>query len=81
MAFDFARVGAVVAMNIEDYYQQRKRWWLRLHEKGGKRHELPAHHLVEAALDAYLAVVTKSTRRAPSSAPLEALRERCQRIA
>jgi integrase/recombinase XerD len=25
-----------------------------LHEKGGKRHELPAHHLAEAAVDAYL---------------------------
>ena len=21
-----------------------KRWWVRLHEKGGKRHEMPAHH-------------------------------------
>ena len=22
-------------MNVEDYYPQGKRWWLRLHEKGG----------------------------------------------
>jgi integrase len=28
--------------------------WFRLHEKGGKRHELPAHHLAEAYVDAYL---------------------------
>ena len=21
-----------------------KHWWVRLHEKGGKRHEMPAHH-------------------------------------
>jgi integrase len=41
MVFDFARVGAVVAMNLEDYYQQGKRWWLRLHEKGGKRDGTP----------------------------------------
>src|ERR1700730_5908724 len=38
MVYSFARVGAVVGMNVEDYYQQGKRWWLRLHEKGGKRH-------------------------------------------
>ncbi len=32
-----------------------KRWWVRLHEKGGKRHEMPAHHKLEAYLDDYLA--------------------------
>jgi hypothetical protein len=31
-----------------------KRWWLRLHEKGGKHHELPVHHKAEEYLDAYL---------------------------
>lgn len=54
MIFSFARVGAVVAMNLEDYYQSGKRWWFRLHEKGGKRHEVPAHHSAEAYLDAYV---------------------------
>jgi site-specific recombinase XerD len=54
MIYSFARVGAVVAMNLEDYYQSGKRWWFRLHEKGGKRHEVPAHHNAEAYLDAYL---------------------------
>src|SRR5262249_2809459 len=43
-----------VAMHVEDYYPQGKRWWVRLHEKGGKRHEMPAHHTLEAYLDAYL---------------------------
>ena len=41
-------------MAVEDYYQQGKRWWLRLHEKGGTHHALPVHHTAEAALDAYL---------------------------
>jgi integrase len=41
-------------MRVEDYYPQGKRWWVRLHEKGGKRHEMPAHHTLEAYLDAYL---------------------------
>ncbi len=54
MVYSFARVGAVVSMDVREYYQQGKRWWLRLHEKGGKRHEVPAHHNAEAYLDAYL---------------------------
>ena len=37
-------------MKGEDYYQNSKRWWLRLHEKGGKYHEVPAHHNAEAYL-------------------------------
>ena len=54
MVYSFARVSAVIGMRVEDYYQNGKRWWLRLHEKGGKRHEVPAHHNAEAYLDAYL---------------------------
>lgn len=54
MFFTFARVGAVVAMSVEDYYPQGKRWWLRLQEKGGKQHDMPAHHTLEAYLDEYV---------------------------
>lgn len=54
MVFSFARVGAVVGMKVEDYYQNGKRWWIRLHEKGGKFHEVPAHHNLEAYLDEYI---------------------------
>jgi len=54
MTFAFARIGAVVAMRVEDYYQDGGRWWVRLHEKGGRRHEMPAHQPVAAYLDAYL---------------------------
>jgi len=54
MVYTFARVGALVAMNVEDYYPQGKRWWVRLHEKGGKLHDVPAHHKLEEFLDAYL---------------------------
>jgi hypothetical protein len=35
-------------MNVEGYYPQGKRWWVRLHEKGGKQHEMPAHHLLRS---------------------------------
>ncbi len=51
MTYTFARVGAVVALNVEDYYPQKKRWWLRLREKNGKVNEMPCHHKLEAYLD------------------------------
>jgi integrase/recombinase XerD len=54
MLFSFARVGAVVAMKVEDYYLDGWGWWFRLHEKGGKRHVVPVHHTAKAYLDAYL---------------------------
>jgi site-specific recombinase XerD len=54
MAFTFARVSAVVNLKVEDYYPQKKRWWLRLHEKNGKVNEMPCHHKLESYLDAYL---------------------------
>jgi len=54
MVDSFARVGAVISMNVEDYYQRGKLWWLRLHEKGGKFHRVPAHHNAEQYLDACL---------------------------
>ena len=57
MCYTFARVSAVVHMRVEDYYENGKRSWIRLHEKGGKRHEVPAHHNAEAYLDAYLQTV------------------------
>ncbi len=53
MVYSFARVGAVAGMNVQDYFQQSKRWWFRLHEKGGKCHEVPAHHKAEEYMDAY----------------------------
>ena len=54
MVYSFARVGAAVAMEVRDFYPVGRRWWVRLHEKGGKRHELPAHHNLEAWLHAYI---------------------------
>jgi len=55
MVYSFARIGAVTGMDVPDYYQNGKRSWFRLHEKGGKFHEVPAHHKAEEYLDAYLA--------------------------
>jgi integrase len=61
MTYSFARISAVVNMRVEDYYRNGKRWWFRLHEKGGKFHEVPAHHKAEAYLDSYLEVAGIAT--------------------
>lgn len=54
MIYTFARVGAVLQMNVGDYFIQGRRGWVRLHEKGGKEHEAPCHHKLEAFLDEYI---------------------------
>jgi site-specific recombinase XerC len=54
LIYTFARVSAALHINVEDYYLQGKRWWVLLHEKGGKQHEMPAHHLLETYIDAYV---------------------------
>jgi site-specific recombinase XerD len=54
MGYTFARVGAALAMRVEDYYIQGRRGWIRLHEKGGKVNEMPAHHRLEEFLDRYI---------------------------
>ena len=56
MVYTFARVNAVVSMKVKDYFIQGRRGWVRLHEKGGKEHEVPCHHTLEKFLDEYLAV-------------------------
>lgn len=50
MVYSFARVGATLAMKVEDYYSEGRRGWFRLHEKGGKLHSVPAHHNAESYL-------------------------------
>ena len=54
MTYSFARVGAVVKMEVRDYYTQGKRSFFRLHEKGGKFHQVPVHHTAGDYVDAYL---------------------------
>ena len=54
MVYTFARVGAVLKMRVEDVYVQGRRTWVRLHEKGGKRHEMPCHHNLDEYLQAYV---------------------------
>ena len=52
--FSFARIEAALGMDVGDYYPNGKWWWFRLREKGGKDHEMPAHHTAESYVDAYI---------------------------
>jgi integrase/recombinase XerD len=66
MTYTFARVSAVVSLNVEDYFLQKKRWWLRLREKNGKINEMPCHHKLEGYFDAYIhAAGISNDRKAP----------------
>ena len=56
MVYSFARVSAAATLRVEDYFENGKRAWLRLHEKGGKRHEVPCHHNLATYLDAWINV-------------------------
>ncbi len=54
MVYSFGRIGAALGMKVEDVFVQNRRLWVRLREKGGKRHEMPCHHSLEQYLHAYL---------------------------
>jgi integrase len=54
MVYSFARIGAAIGMEVEDVFTQRRRLWVRLHEKGGKEHTMPCHHNLEHILAAYI---------------------------
>lgn len=54
MVYTFARASAALGMKREDVFVQGRRLWIRLHEKGGKRHEVPCHHMLEEYLHAYI---------------------------
>ncbi|MGD0185826.1 MAG: tyrosine-type recombinase/integrase [Roseiarcus sp.] len=54
MVYSFARIGAAIGMRVEDVFQQNRRLWVRLPEKGGKQHAMPCHHNLESYLHAYI---------------------------
>lgn len=66
MVYTFARIGAVLAMNVEDYSRRNGRCWIRLREKGGKCHDMPCHVRLEQSLDQWL----DAAGGQPTSSPL-----------
>jgi len=66
MVYTFGRVGAVLGMNVEDYFISERRRIFRFHEKGGKQHEVPAHHNAIEYVEEYLdAAGLWNDRKAP----------------
>jgi len=54
LTYSFARIGAALAMKVEDLRPKGAGWQIRLHEKGGKQHTMPCHHQLAEALHAYM---------------------------
>ena len=76
MLYSVARVSAVVAMRRADYFRQKSRGWLRLHEKGGRRHDVPAHHRAFEALDDDLKTYGPCEAKAPLFQSVDPARRR-----
>jgi integrase len=69
MVYSFARIGAALGMAVEDVYTQNRRLWVRLRDKGGKRHAMPCHHNLEEYLIACLdGAGLRGDQRGPCSA-------------
>jgi integrase/recombinase XerD len=51
LVYAFARIGAVVNLKVEDYFQTGRRSMILFREKGGKETEIPAQHKLEELLD------------------------------
>jgi integrase/recombinase XerC len=67
MVYSFARIGAALGMAVEDVYTQNRRLWVRLREKGGKRHAMPCHHNLDEYLVAYLDRCSARSGAAPAN--------------
>jgi hypothetical protein len=57
-------------MRVEDYFANGKRWWSVFTKKGGKRHEMPAYHKLEAFLDEYIRAAGMTGGRQEPPLPL-----------
>ena len=67
LVFSFARITAAVSMRVADYYTQGEGSFFRLHEKGGRYNVVPAHHLAQEYVDAYIeAAELGENRRGPA---------------
>ena len=77
MLYTFGRVGAVIAMDVEDYRISNHQRMFLLHEKGGKEHQVPAHHSLVEYLGEYMdATGLWNTPKAPLFQALDITRSR-----
>ncbi len=77
MLYTFGRVGAVIAMDVEDYRISNHQRMFLLHEKGGKERWGPAHHRLVEYLGEYMdATGLWHTPKAPLFQALDITRRR-----
>src|SRR5713226_624564 len=70
MVYTFARVGAVVTMRVEDYYQQGRRWWYGCTRRAASSTTCRATTIWNSTWWSTLPPPASPTRpRVPSSAP------------
>ena len=72
MVYTLARISAALSMNVSDYFQVGRKMMIQLHEKGGREHQMPAHHTLIEYMDAYLEALRKSCglEELPGDTPL-----------
>lgn len=56
LTYSFPRLGAALAMRVEDFRAAGEGWELRFRGKGGRAHVAPAHEVLVALLQAYLEI-------------------------
>ena len=54
LTFTVERITAVLKANVKDVRQQGTQWSVRLHEKGGRVHDMPLNHQATDAPIAYM---------------------------
>ncbi len=57
MVYTFARISAVCALDVRDYYQVGRRMNFRFQEKGGRHHVMPAHHTAIEYMETYMSAL------------------------
>lgn len=67
LVYAVGRVSAVTSMQVRDFYLSGRRWKVRLHEKGGKLHEVWCHHNLEEYLHAYVCAAEAQLQEAGAS--------------
>jgi site-specific recombinase XerD len=50
LTYSFARITAAPKMKVEDLRPRGAAWTVPLHEKGGKEHVMPCHHVLAEAV-------------------------------
>ena len=55
LTYSFVRITAALGIKAEDLRAQNAGWQLLLHEKGGKEHAMPCHHVLANTLHTFIA--------------------------